>query len=114
MNLNRRSIVLLGIISFVLSAGTAQAVDTKKLLEKNCVQCHGTDGKGLTKMALKLTIPDLTDPKTLAKFTDEELLKRVKEGVKDADGKFTMKPVENLKDSEIKALIGHVRTLKAQ
>jgi cytochrome c551/c552 len=112
MKLNR-SIYLGGVISLALSAGTASALDIKRLWEKNCVQCHGTDGKGLTKMAKKLVIPDLTDPKVQAKFTDDEMVQRVKSGVKDLEGKFTMKPPENVSDAEIRALIGHVRTLKA-
>ena len=44
-----------------------------------------------------------------AKFTDADAIKAMKEGVKDKDGKLSMKPIEGLTDDEIKALVPVVR-----
>jgi cytochrome c553 len=79
---------------------------------EHCAKCHGDDGKGNTKMGKKLSIADLTDAKTQASFTDEQAMKAIKEGVKDKDGKQSMKPIEGLTDADIKALIPLVRGLK--
>jgi cytochrome c553 len=90
----------------------ASAGDAKETYEKTCAKCHGTDGKGQTKMGAKLAIKDYTDAKVQAGFTDEEAFKALKEGLKDKEDKILMKPVEALSDDEIKALVAHVRTLK--
>jgi len=36
----------------------------------------------------------------------------VKEGIKDKDGKLSMKPIEGLSDDDIKALVPVIRALK--
>lgn len=79
---------------------------------EHCAKCHGENGKGETKMGKKLGIADLTDAKVQAKFTDEQAIKAMKEGVKDKDGKVAMKPIENLSEADMKALVGYVRGLK--
>lgn len=88
------------------------AADAGANWAEHCAKCHGENGKGETKMGRKLGISDLSDAVVQAKFTDEQALKAMKEGVKDKDGKVTMKPVENLTEPELKALVGHVRSLK--
>jgi cytochrome c6 len=94
-------------------ASAASAADAKEVWEKNCTKCHGADGKGQTKMGQKVGVKDLTDAKVQDAFNDDHAFKSLKEGVKDADGKVRMKPVENLTDDDIKALIKIVRGLKA-
>jgi cytochrome c553 len=79
---------------------------------EHCAKCHGDNGKGETKMGKKLSITDLTDAKVQAKFTDADAIKAIKEGVKSADGKLSMKPIEGLSDADMTALVAHVRTLK--
>ncbi len=76
-----------------------------------CAKCHGPDGKGETKMGKKLGIADLTDPQIQAKFTDAEAVKAMKEGIKDKEGKLSMKPIEGLSDDDFKALVPYVRAL---
>jgi cytochrome c553 len=104
--------ILLAITIGFATALTAMAGDAKENWEKSCVKCHGADGKGQTKMGQKLNIKDYTDAKVQAGFTDEQAFKALKEGMKDAEGKTLMKPVEGLTDDEIKALVAHVRSLK--
>jgi cytochrome c553 len=91
---------------------SASAADVKENWDKICAKCHGPEGKGDTKMGQKLGIKDLTDAKVQAEFKDEQAVKAVKEGIKDADGKIKMKPVEGLSDADINGLVAHVRTLK--
>jgi len=90
----------------------ASAADAGGNWKEHCAKCHGEAGKGDTKMGRKLSISDLTDAKVQAKFTDEEALKAMKEGIKDKDGKVTMKPVENMSEADMKALVAYVRGLK--
>jgi hypothetical protein len=47
-----------------------------------------------------------------AKFTDEEAMKAMKEGVKDSAGKVAMKPIEGVSEPEMKELIAYLRGLK--
>ena len=96
---------------FAASLLTVTAADVKETWEKNCTKCHGPDGKGDTKMGKKLDIKDLTDAKLQASVKDEEMLKAIKEGVKDGD-KIRMKAAEGLNEEDMKALVGYVRTLK--
>ena len=90
---------------------TASAADVKENWDKNCKKCHGEDGTGKTKMGEKLEIKDFTDAKYQASLKDEDMLKAIKEGVKDGD-KVRMKPAEGLSDDEMKALVAYVRAFK--
>ena len=103
-------------VSFVVTlagaALAAYAADASANWTEHCAKCHGPDGKGQTKMGKKLGLRDLTDAAVQAKFTDADALKSMKEGIKDKDGKVTMKPVENVSEGEMKALVGHTRSLK--
>jgi mono/diheme cytochrome c family protein len=107
-------VILAGVIAAALSIGNARATDAQALWEKHCIQCHGPDGRGLTKMGRKLNIRDLTAAKVQEEITDENMRRNIKNGVKDATGKVLMKPAENVTDVEIDALVRHVRTLKAR
>ena len=90
---------------------SASAADVKENWDTKCKGCHGPDGKGDTKMGKKLEIKDFTDAKVQASFKDEDMLKAIKEGVKDGD-KTRMKAVEGLSDDEMKALVAYVRAFK--
>ena len=90
---------------------TASAADVKENWDKSCAKCHGPDGKGDTKMGKKLEIKDFTDAKYQAGLKEEEMLKAIKQGVKDGE-KLRMKAAEGLNDEEMKALVAYVRTFK--
>ena len=111
-----KKILLLTAALLVIGSVSARAADevvNPELLEnykKHCASCHGPDGKGKTKMGRKAKVKDYTDAKFIATIKDAEALKKVKEGLRDDKGKFTMKPYEKkLKDDEIKALIAYMK-----
>ena len=106
-----KSRTLFLVAPLLLVAGV-YAADVAANWTEHCAKCHGEDGKGQTKMGRKLSITDLTDAKVQARFTDEEALKAMKDGVKDKEGKVAMKPIENLKADEMNALVAYVRKLK--
>ncbi len=104
-------IVGLVIASAALATG-AYCADGSTNWTDQCAKCHGADGKGETKMGRKLGILDLTDAKVQASFTDEDIVKAIKEGKKDKEGKLAMKAIEGLSDDDMKALVPVVRALK--
>jgi len=102
-------------LSLALAVGTAlsaSAGDAKENYEKDCAKCHGSDGKGQTKMGQKMGAKDYTDAKVQADLKDDAAIKAIKEGLKDKDGKQLMKPSEGLSDADMKALVAYMRTFK--
>lgn len=106
-----KNLALLAVI-LALATPVALAADGKVLYETDCAKCHGSDGKGETKMGKKLGAKDYSDPKVQAELTDEAAFKATKEGLKDKEGKVLMKPAEGLSDEDIKALVAYTRTFK--
>ena len=103
---------LLLIAGIIVAAGSLAAADVKENWEKHCAKCHGSDGKGDTKMGKKLSVKDYTDAKVQAAMKDDEMFKATKEGVKEGD-KTKMKAFKaDLTDDEIKALMAYVRAFK--
>ena len=97
--------------SVVFVADKASAADGKAVFDTNCAKCHGTDGKGATKMGQKVGVKDLTDPKVQAELSDAKIAKTVKEGVTVGD-KPKMKAFPELSAEDIKAIAGYVKSLK--
>jgi cytochrome c553 len=107
-----KKILILATVFGLAAVVTASAGDAKETWDKTCAKCHGTDGKGQTKMGQKLGVRDYSDPKVQADLKDDAAFKAIKEGLKDKDDKTLMKPVEGLSDDEIKALVAQVRSFK--
>ena len=107
----KKLIALTALLS-VLAVASASAADGKELYEKDCAKCHGTDGKGQTKMGQKLGAKDYTDAKVQDALKDEAAIKATKDGFKDKDGKTLMKPAEGLSDDDIKAVVKYMRSFK--
>jgi len=80
---------------------------------KKCASCHGADGTGQTKMGQKLNVRDFTKAEVQASFTDDDIVKAIKEGVKDDSGKLVMKGDKGkLTDDEVKELVKKTRSFK--
>jgi mono/diheme cytochrome c family protein len=104
--------VLVAVGLLAITSISINAQDAKALWDKNCIQCHGKEGKADTKMGEKLNAKNLTDPKVQASFTDADAAKSIKEGMKE-NGKTVMKAFgDKLSDADIKALVTYVRSLK--
>ena len=111
----KKTVLVLALALFATTTTSSFAADAKENYEKLCAKCHGSDGKGDTKMGKKGGVKDLSDAKIQDSFKDEEAFKAVKEGKKEKDtDKTLMKPFPDLSDDEIKALVAYVRTLKAK
>jgi cytochrome c553 len=104
-----KKLLVLGIATLAVTAFTARAEDAKAAYEKDCAKCHGTDGKGDTKMGKKLGAKDYTDAKVQEALKDDAAFKAIKEGLKDKEGKSLMKPSEGLSDADIKGLVAYMR-----
>src|SRR5438093_4847716 len=103
------------VIAACVALGTASlgAADVKENWEKHCASCHGKDGKGETKAGRKADVKNLTDATYQASFSDEQMFKQIKEGMKDKNGKEKMRAFGGtLSDEEIKALVAFVRGFK--
>lgn len=103
---------MLIVLLAAFAAPSLQAADAATLWKNQCAKCHGSDGRGDTKMGRKLYISDLTHTELQAKFTDEEAAHAIKFGLKDAKGKVIMKAVRGVSDQEIQALVAYVRLMK--
>ncbi|HKI69279.1 MAG TPA: cytochrome c [Verrucomicrobiae bacterium] len=90
----------------------ARADDASKVWDQHCAGCHGKEGKGDTKMGKILHVPDYSDSKVQASFTDEQAFNDIKNGVK-KDGRTKMMAFEGkLTDDQIHELVKHIRTFK--
>lgn len=107
-----KKLIVIGLALLIGGGLTARAADAKEIWEKDCAKCHGADGKGKTKMGEKLGVKDYTDPKVQSELKDEEMVKSIKEGVKDKEGKNKMKAFSDLSDADVKALVAHIRAFK--
>jgi len=107
-----KRIIPIVIAAFALSATALFAGDAKALYEDQCAKCHGSDGKGQTKMGQKTGARDYTDTKVLADLKDDAAFKAIKEGLKNNEGKSVMKPTEGVSDDDIKGLVAYMRTFK--
>src|SRR5947207_10313599 len=108
-----KSTTFLAAALFIAAMTSMRAAEVKENWEKHCASCHGKDGKGETKAGRKADVKNLTDATYQASFTDEQMFKQIKEGMKDKNGKEKMKAFGGtLSDEEIKALVAFVRGLK--
>ncbi len=99
----------------LVAAGGMARASGEDDYKKQCVSCHGADGKGKTKMGEKLKIKDLTDAKVQGEFTDEQAAKDVSDGIKDKTGKVLMPgKKDKLSADQIKDVVTYVRTLKGK
>ena len=104
---------------FAFYAGVAPAAETKgkaaDIYKQNCSKCHGEQGKGdgpTTKTIKSMKMTDWTDHAAMAKYTDEDLFKIIKEGGAAANKSKIMPAYKDkLPDQEIRDLVGFIRSL---
>jgi cbb3-type cytochrome c oxidase subunit III len=93
------------LVSSLAFRAAVPAADGAAIFKRNCMMCHGADGKGFP--ALKT--PDFTDPKWQSSTKDKEMREVIKNGKK---GTAMAAFGDQLKDEEISAVIAYVRSLK--
>ena len=107
-----KKILLLATMFGLAATLTTKGAEAKENYDTLCAKCHGAEGKGDTKMGVKLGCKDFTDAKVQADIKDDAATKAIKEGLKSDDGKTLMKPFDTLSDGDVKALVAYVRGLK--
>lgn len=103
----KAKLCLLGAAAFAAATLNAGAADGAAIYTSKCVSCHGADGKGATAMGKKLKCKDLT----VSKPTEAQVVKAVKEGIKEGD-KVRMKPIAGVTDDDAKAIAAYIKGLK--
>ena len=95
------------------AATAVQAADAKANWDEHCAKCHGTTGKGDTKVGQRLKVKDYTDPKVQAELKDDAMLDATLKGVT-VNGKERMKGYsDKLSPDEAKALVALIRSFKS-
>ena len=88
------------------------AAAAKENYKTHCTSCHGSDGKGQTRLGKKSGAKDLSDKAALAKLSDQEVFNTIKLGRKNAKGEEKMEAFgDDMSDAEITELVAYVRTL---
>ena len=112
------AIAALALISTVARA--ADLASAASSYKDTCAKCHGDTGKGDGPKAKELkdkegklvAIGDLTDCAKMAKVTDDDMFKELKEGGASVGKSKFMTPYgDAMEDDEIKAMVSYVRTL---
>jgi len=97
------------VAAFLVMGLNANAADGGAVYAKECAKCHGTDGKGDTKMGKKLKVKDLTVE--VGKLSDAQIAASITDGVKEGD-KVRMKPVKGVAAADVDAVVKYVKSLK--
>src|SRR5205814_1518419 len=107
-----KTTILPAVALFIAAMTSMRAAEVKENWEKHCQKCHGTDGKGQTKMGRQSGVKDYTDAKVQAELKDDNTVKIIKEGIVEKDKEKMKAFADKVSDEEIKALVAFVRGLK--
>jgi mono/diheme cytochrome c family protein len=77
-----------------------------RLFQRNCVRCHGADGRGTENREFLPALPDFTDPGWHARRSDPQLLASILEGAGMQMPSFRGR----LGQSDARALVARIRT----
>ncbi|HEV8131014.1 MAG TPA: cytochrome c [Acidobacteriota bacterium] len=106
---------LVTVLLVFLMTGLRAQSDGRAAYNKACVKCHGTEGKGDGPAAkvIKTPMGDLTSKAKMAQYSDDKLYKMISEGGQAIGKSKIMLPQKGkLSESEIKAVIAHIKTLQ--
>jgi mono/diheme cytochrome c family protein len=112
------AIAAIALITTVARAADLASAATS--YKDTCAKCHGDGGKGDGPKAAELkdkdgkvvACGDLTDCAKMAKVTDDDMFKELKEGgVAVGKTKFMTPYGDAMEDDELKAMVSYVRTL---
>lgn len=115
-----RLVILVGVI-VSLSGISARASDDQfkaalKLHKKECLRCHGKEGKGdgPSSRMLKVKPADWTDAKRMSRLSDADLTAVIKGGG-EALGRSKLMPAfrSKLSDEEISELVAFIKSLRS-
>jgi cytochrome c553 len=108
-----KRILALSLLASTVTATAAFAATAADNWDNNCAKCHSADGSGSGKIGKKLKLKDYTDAAVQAGLKDEDMVKAIKDGVKDDKGKERMKSFkDDLSDAEVTDLVGYIRKMK--
>jgi mono/diheme cytochrome c family protein len=79
----------------------------KTIYSRDCAMCHGNDGRGKTGVAwaMHLSLPDLTDQKTLTNTPDNNLFSIIRNG----NGNMPPEDTGRATDEDVKNLVAYIR-----
>ena len=98
------------VLAFAAAIAFAATPTAEANYKKHCSKCHGPDGRAQTRLGKKSGAKDLTDRQGVAKLSDDEVFRTIKNGRKDKSGDEKMDAFGgDLSDSEITALVAYVR-----
>lgn len=93
----------------VVLAGRMPAADGAAVYESNCMACHGPDGRAQTPQGRKVKASNLRE----SRFTDEEIMRRIREGARNKAGVAVMPSfAKELSDEEIRAVLPVVKAFR--
>jgi len=95
----------------IVGAAPGWAEEGKDLYVKNCVTCHGAEGKGdgPASKAMKTKPQDFATG--LKGKSDADLTKTLKEGVVGSEGKATHPKMTKLSDDDVQKVVQYVKHL---
>ncbi len=108
----RVRVAALGLAPLLVVAFVTAAPSAPDNYKKHCNVCHGADGKSQTRLGRKSGAKDLSDAAAMAKLSDGDVFKTIKDGRTNAKCEEKMEPFgDDLSEAEITALVAYVRTL---
>jgi mono/diheme cytochrome c family protein len=87
------------------------SADGAEVYAAACATCHGPEGHPSKSMVAKLGVRDLTDPALHERLSDADIRAQIENG---SDNDKMPGFAGTLSDAQIRALVQHVRTLRAQ